>query len=150
MAWQDPQGQSEWRDAYGQYGQQGAYGQDPYGQQYAYGQDPYSYAQDPYAQYDYAAYGAPPVPVRSGTPGVTIAALIANIASAIFCCGIGIAWIPGIILAAIALSKNNTDPVAARKYTIGAWVCLGVDLILTVMGFMLLGIFTDSHSSSSY
>jgi hypothetical protein len=171
MTWQDPQGQPEWRDAYGQYGHHGqdpyspynepqdtpppGYGaQDPYGQssygQQGYGQDPYAYAQDPYAQYNYAAYGASPVPARPGTPAATVAALIANIASAIFCCGIGVAWIPGIILAAIALSKNNTDPVAARKLTIGAWVCLGVDIILTFVGFMLLGIFTDSHPSSTY
>src|SRR3954451_16797296 len=101
MAWQDPQGHSEWRDAYGQYGPQGhdpyspynepqdtpppGYGaQDPYAQN-AYGQDPYAYAQDPYAQYNHAAYGAPPMPARTGTPAATVAALIANIASAIFC-----------------------------------------------------------------
>jgi hypothetical protein len=174
MAWQDPPGQPEWRDAYGQYGQHGGQqGQDPYSPygpepqdtpppgygaqdpyaQSAYGQDPYSqysYAQDPYAQYDYSAYGPAPVPTRSGTPGATVAALIANIASAIFCCGIGVAWIPGIILAAIALSKNSTDPDTARKLTIGAWICLGVDLVLTVVGFMLLGIFSDSHSTTTY
>lgn len=163
MAWQDPQGQSEWRDAYGRYGQYGRQGQGPHS---PYGPEPqdtpppgyqtqdpysqYSYAQDPYAQYNYSAYGPGPMPTRSGTPGATVAALIANIASAIFCCGIGVAWIPGIILAAIALSKNNTDPDMARKLTIGAWVCLGVDLVLTVVGFMLLGIFSHSHSSSTY
>lgn len=189
MAWQDPQGQSEWHDAYGRHGQQGGHGQDPHspydepqdtpppgyqapGYQahdpyahdpyahgsyahgsYAhdpYGQDPYAYAQDPYAQYDYAAYGAPPVPVRSGTPGATVAALIANIASAIFCCGIGVAWIPGIVLSAIALSKNNTDPYTARRLTVGAWICFGVDIVLTVVGFMLLGLFSDGHSGSTY
>jgi hypothetical protein len=74
MTGQDPQGQPDWRDAYGQYGRQGPYeeqepqdspppgwGPDPYGQTpYApgpYPQDPYAqgqYAQGPYAQGPYA------------------------------------------------------------------------------------------------
>ena len=74
MTSQDPQGQSDWRDAYGQYGNQEPYGQqepqdspppgwgaDPYGQApYGQGsqpQDPYGqgqYAQGPYAQGPYA------------------------------------------------------------------------------------------------
>jgi hypothetical protein len=74
MTGQDPQGQPEWRDAYGQYGGQGPYGQqepqdspppgwvpDPHGQtpyaQGPYPQDPYAqgpYAQGPYAQGPYA------------------------------------------------------------------------------------------------
>jgi hypothetical protein len=76
MTGQDPQGQPDWRDAYGQYGQQGPYGQqeppepqdspppgwgpDPYGQtpypQGQYPQDPYAqgqYPPDPYAQGQY-------------------------------------------------------------------------------------------------
>lgn len=176
MAWQDPQGQPEWNDAYGRSGRRGGHGQDPYSPydepqdtpppgyqahgpyaqdpygygQDPYGQDPYAYAQDPYAQYDHAAYGAPPVPVRTGTPGATVAALIANIASAIFCCGIGIAWIPGVVLSAIALSKHSTDPYTARKLTIGAWICFALDLVLTVVGFMLIGMFGDSHSGTTY
>jgi hypothetical protein len=164
MSWQDPHGQSDWRDAYGQYGQ------DPYSQQYGpepqdtpppgyapdpyaqnpYGQDPYAqyaYGQDPYAQYNQAAYA--PVPTSTSKPGVTVAALVANIASAVLCCGVGVAWIPGIILAAMALGRSNTDPDAARKLTIGAWICLAVDIVLTIVAFFLLGLLGETSSSTS-
>jgi uncharacterized membrane protein YqaE (UPF0057 family) len=172
MAWQDPHG-PDWRDAYGQYGQdpysqqygepqdspppgyaqdpysQGSYGQGSYGQG-AYGQDPYgqaSYAQDPYGQY---SYGPPGVGSRTGNPGFAIAALVANIVSAVLCCGIGLAWIPGIILAAVAMSRNATDPESARKLTIGAWVCFVIDVVLTVVGLILLGVYSDSHPTTTY
>jgi hypothetical protein len=166
MTWQDPNGQSEWRDAYGQYGQDPysqqygpepqdtpppGYGQDPYGQQGPYAQAPYGqtpYGQDPYGAYNYGAY-PPGVGARTGN-GLTIAALIANIVSAIFCCGIGIAWLPGTILAAIALNRNSTDPVSARKLTIISWVCFGVDIVLTVIGLIVIGLMSDNHSTTTY
>ena len=161
MAWQDPHGQSEWRDAYGQYGH------DPYSQQYGpepqdtpppgygqnpYGQDPYSqnaYGQDPYGQYNYGAYPAVP-PTQSGNPAITVAALVANIVSAVLCCGVGLAWIPGIILAAIAMGRTSSDPDSARKLTIGSWVCFGINVVLTVVGLVVIGLASDSHSTTNY
>lgn len=162
MTWQDPQGQSDWRDAYGQqgpYGQQepqdspppgwgpdpygqtphaqGPYPQDPYGQgQYAqgqYGQGPYP--QDPYGQYSYAGYG-PAGPPRTGNNGATVAALVANIIAAVLCCS-GIAWLPGVITSAIALNRVNTDPESARRMTIAAWVCFAADIVVS-LGFLVL------------
>jgi len=165
MTWQDPNGQSDWRDAYGQYGQDpyspyGAepqdspppgYGQDPYGRQGSYAQDPSGqnpYGQDPYGQYNYGAY--PGAGARTGTNGLTIAALVANIVSGVLCCGIGLAWIPGIILAAVALGRNSTDPESARKLTILAWVCFAVDIVLTVIALVVIGLASDSHSTTTY
>ena len=170
MTWQDPQGQPDWRDAYGQYGQQGPYGQqepqdspppgwgsDPYGQtpyaQGPYPQDPYAqgqyaqgpYPQDPYGQYSYAGYGPAGAP-GSGNNGATIAALVANIIAALLCCS-GIAWIPGIITSAIALNRVNTDPESARRMTIAAWVCFAADIVVS-LGFVVLVYATDGFSGS--
>jgi hypothetical protein len=152
MTWQDPQGQPDWRDAYGQYGQgqnpyghqdpygQGAYGQGGYGQdsygQGAYGQDPYGH--DPYAQYSYGAYG-PGVPPQPGSNGMAVAALVANIVSAFLCCA-GIMWIPGIITAAIAMGRAGTDPDSARKLSIAAWICFAVNILLAVAAIVFLGL----------
>jgi hypothetical protein len=166
MAWQDPNEQSDWRDAYGQYGQDpysqqyGAepqdtpppgYAQDPYAQD-PYGQNPYGqspYGQDPYGQYNYGAYPSG-VGARPGTNGLTVAALVANIVSGVLCCGIGLAWIPGIILAAVALGRNTTDPESARKLTIAAWVCFVADIVITVVGLIVIGAVSDNHSTTTY
>ncbi len=165
MTWQDPHGQPDWRDAYGQYGQgqgqnpyghQDPYAQDPYAQdpyaQGAYGQDPYGqggYGQDPYGQYPYGAYG-PGVPPQTGNNGMAVAALVANIVSAFLCCA-GLLWIPGIITAAIAMSKANTDPDSARKLSIAAWVCFAVNILLAVIAIVFLGVLgeLDGGSNSS-
>ncbi len=168
MTWQDPNGESDWRDAYGDYGQeprdelpdygpQPAYGQEPPPTHQSYPQPPFTdpYAQtsfggqDPYGQYNYAAYG-PAGGVRTGGNGLTVAALIANIVSAVFCCGIGLTWIPGVILSAMALSRTSSDPDSARKLTVAAWACFVVDVVLTVIVLVLLGLFTGGHHSSGY
>jgi hypothetical protein len=175
MTGQDPQGQPDWRDAYGQYGQQGPYGQqepqdspppgwgpDPYGQtpyaQGPYPQDPYAqgqyaqgpyapgpYPQDPYGQYSYAGYGPAGAP-RSGNNGATIAALVANIVCAVLCCS-GIAWIPGIITSAIAMNRVNTDPESARRMTIAAWACFAANIVVC-LGFLVLVYAMDGFGSS--
>ncbi|MFB9838527.1 DUF4190 domain-containing protein [Actinoallomurus acaciae] len=148
MTWQDPQGQPGWRDAYGQYGQYGQ-GQDPYGQQ-SYGQDPYGqnpYGQGAYDPYGYGPYG-PAAVQRSG--GSAIAALVVNIIEGFLCCG-GLLWIPGVIMAAIAMSKKDSDPEASRKLTIAAWVCAAVDVLLCIALFIALyaiGEFSNNSSTS--
>jgi hypothetical protein len=161
MTWQEPQDDPEWRGAYGDYGHEphtGQYGQaphaqDPWGQagyaQGPYAQDPYAqgpYAQDPYGQYNYSAYG-PPGGLRPASTGVTIAALVANIVTALVCC-VGIAWIPGIILSAIALSRANTDPESTRRLTVGAWVCFAVNILLAVAVVVVFGIVGASNDTS--
>jgi uncharacterized membrane protein YqaE (UPF0057 family) len=149
MSWQDPQGPSDWRDPYGQYGQSQnpPYGPEPsdtppYDQPPPYGPSPYG--QGPYGQYP---YGPPPA---AGRNGMAVAALVANIVSAFLCCA-GLVWIPGIVMAAIALSKAPTEPDAARKLSIAAWVCFAVNILLTVAAFVFFGLlgYLGDHSSTS-
>jgi hypothetical protein len=133
MAWQDPYdpyGKQPYQQQPGQYGQTTPGWQDPYPQ---YGSAPGW--QDPYAQYG-PQYPAIPVPAPVSN-GLTVVALIANIATAMFTCGIGLTWLPGIILSAMALGRYKTDPESARRLTLWAWVCFALDIALTV-GFYVL------------
>lgn len=101
-----------WQDPYGRPGGQGGW-QNPYNQPgYGYG------------------YGPPGGPPRASN-GPAIGALIANIVAAVFCCG-GLAWLPGVILAAVAINRTPQDPESARRLTTWAWVCLALDVVLTV------------------
>jgi hypothetical protein len=152
MTWQEPQDDPDWRSAYGDYGQQGSQaqpGQTPYGQyqdpsQYGqYGQ----YGQDPYGQYSYGGYGPAGVP-QSGSNGSAIAALVCNIVAAVLCCG-GLAWIPGVIVSAIAVSRASTDPESSRKLTIAGWICVAADVVLMVALFVVLGLIGAYSDSSS-
>ncbi|GAA4487238.1 hypothetical protein GCM10023191_014860 [Actinoallomurus oryzae] len=158
MTWQDPPGQPDWRDAYGQYGQgQNPYGQDPYGQD-PYGQNPYgaydpygqgaygqgAYGQSAYGQGAYGPYGPAGVPRGNG---MAIAALVANIVAAFLCCA-GLLWIPGVITAAIALNKSDTDPESYRKLSITSWVCFAVNILLAIGGLIALAVIGE-HSDTS-
>jgi hypothetical protein len=146
-----------WQDPYGQYGQQGQnpYGQDPYGQQGWQNTQPGW--QDPYAQQNaygqqqgYGYYGPPGAPA-GGSSGSTVGALVANIIAALLCCG-GIAWLPGIILAAMAMNRNNTDPESAKQLTLWSWVCVVLNVVLVIILFVVLysiGTFADHSSSTS-
>jgi hypothetical protein len=157
MTWQEPQDDPEWRSAYGDYGNEprtGQYGQaphapDPYGQA-GYSPDQYAqgpYAQGPYGPYDYSAYG-PPGALRPAGTGLTVAALVANIVTAVLCC-VGITWLPGIILSAIALSRANTDPESTRKLTVAAWVCFAADILLAVAVIVVFGLIGASHDTTT-
>ena len=134
MTWQDPYRQSGWQEQpYDPYGQN-ANPQNPYGQT-GYGPAPYGQNglpqpawQDPYGS-PYGGY----VPPQQASNGLAIGALIANIVSAVVVCGIGLTWLPGIIVSAVALSKYRTDPEGARKLTLWAWVCFTVNIVLTVV-----------------
>lgn len=135
-----PPGQPGWHDAYGQYG----YGQQPYGQD-PYGQNPYG--QSPYDPYGYGPYG-PGSAQRSN--GSAVAALVVSIIEGFLCCG-GVLWIPATIMAAIAMSKKDSDPEAARKLTIAAWVCCAVNVILCIgllIALFAIGEFSDQSSTS--
>ncbi|MCO5968641.1 hypothetical protein [Actinoallomurus soli] len=142
-----------WQDPYGQYGQ-GPHGQDPYNQQGWQNtqpgwQDPYAQHQGYGQQQGYGYYGPPGAP-PAGSNGGAIGALIANIVSALLCCG-GIAWLPGIILAAMAMNRHATDPESAKQLTLWSWVCFALNFVLVVVLLVVLfaiGAFS-SHTGTS-
>jgi hypothetical protein len=128
--WQDPYGQSGW-DPQGNYTQPGW--QDPYAPQQGYGY----------------GYGPPGVPRGSASSGAAIAALVCNIVAVVLCGGIFA--IPGIVTAAIAMGRVQTDPESARRLTIWSWVILGISIVLAIVligVFVALGVFSASHGSS--
>lgn len=108
-----------WRDPY-----------DPYRQQQpAYGQASSGW-QDPYAGQGYG-YGPPGVPAgRGASNGSAIGALICNIVMTLTCCGF--LAIPGIVTAAIAMGRVQSDPESARNLTIWSWVIFAINLVIVV------------------
>jgi hypothetical protein len=140
---------SGWDDPYG--GQQsgdpgGAYGQ--YGQGYGYGQQ--GYGQQGYGQQGYG-YGPPGVPYQPANNGSTIAALVCNAVAILLCCNV--VAIPGVITAAIALGRTQTDPPSARKLTIWSWSLFGASVaigIIVLVVYIIIGVAaSDSDYSSS-
>jgi hypothetical protein len=106
-------------------------GYDPYGGSQGWGGYGGSYGGGPYGQPP--GYGPPGVPPRSN--GAAIAALVCNIAGVLLCCGL--LSIPGIVTAAIALSRVDTDPESARKLTIWSWVLFGLSVVLGIVFFIV-------------
>ncbi|MEV5748071.1 hypothetical protein AB0L00_09660 [Actinoallomurus sp. NPDC052308] len=150
-----------WQDPYGQYGQSGQnpYGQDPYGQQGQQGwqntqpgwQDPYAQQQNTYGQQQGYGYYGPPGAPPAGSNGSAVGALVANIVSALLCCG-GIAWLPGIILAAMAMNRNNTDPQSAKQLSMWSWICFGINIVLAIVLIVVLfaiGTFSNTGGSTA-
>ena len=132
MTWQDPYGQQ----GPGPYGPE-QYGQGPGWQNTQPGwQDPYA-APGGYGQQDPGYYGPPGARPGGRSNGATVGALVANIACAVLCCGT-IAWLPGVILAAVGMNRNNTDPESARRLTIWSWVCFAISVVLGVAGLVVL------------
>ncbi|HEX6471618.1 MAG TPA: hypothetical protein VF069_21135 [Streptosporangiaceae bacterium] len=141
--WQGPSGQHpSGQNPYGQnpYGQH-PYGQNPYGQN-PYGHNPYGApagygGADPYA-YDAAAYGPPGFPrTPPASNAAAVAAIIGNCVGLIFVCGIGIAWLPGLILGGVAVNKIQSDPAAARSLTRGSWICCGLNFVIEAVIFLV-------------
>lgn len=137
---------------------QGPYGQQPYGQD-PYGQDPYGpqppwqspYAEQPYAQPQYGQpqygqagqdvygmYGPPGIP-RHEPPSnaAAVAAIIGNCIGLVFICGIGIAWLPGLILGGVAVNKIRSDPQAARSLIKYSWICCGLNFLIEAVIFVV-------------
>ncbi|WP_198653753.1 hypothetical protein [Actinocorallia populi] len=82
----------------------------------------------------YGQYGQyPPPPPASNGPAV--AALIANILLTITCCGL--LAVPGIVTAAVAMSRVNTDPVSAKNLTNWSWVIFGLAVLVGVVLLVL-------------
>lgn len=116
---------SGWEDPYGG----GSQGWDPggaYGPQYGPGP---GYPPPGYG------YGPPGVPYGTRSNGSTIAALVCNSIAVALCCNI--VAIPGIITAAIALGRNNTDPNSARKLTIWSWSLFGAAVAIAIIFFVV-------------
>jgi len=84
----------------------------------------------------YGGYGPPP---NSSVKNQAIAALIANIVAVVFCCGI--VAIGGLICAAIALSKADYEPEAAKKLNLWAWILLGGTFVLDILYLVFTFIF---------
>lgn len=114
-------------------------------------QDPYGYGYGiPGHPHQYGGFGPPPPPASNGA---AIAALIANIVLSLTCCGL--LAIPGIVTAAIAVSRTQTDPVSAKNLTNWSWVIFGLAILVGVVfliiffAFGLYGAFEGSSSSDN-
>jgi hypothetical protein len=137
------------------------YAKTPYGRA-PYAQDPAAW-QDPYGSYAYDQAGYQVAPPGYGTPGIgygppgfgrpqprtgpAIAALICNVLASITC--YGFLAVPGIVTAAIAIGKAQTNPAAARKLTIWSWCIFAAGIViglLLVAGIFAYGISSDSGS----
>ncbi|ROO91268.1 hypothetical protein EDD29_9021 [Actinocorallia herbida] len=89
----------------------------------------------------YGGYGPPPPPPSNGA---AIGALVANIILTITCCGLFA--IPGIVTAAIAMGRYQTDPVSARKLTTASWIIFGVAIVLGILLVIVYVFFLASFS----
>ncbi|MEU8797797.1 DUF4190 domain-containing protein [Spirillospora sp. NPDC048819] len=139
--WQDPYGGSQ--DPYGG-GSQGWSG-DPYGG------NPYGGAYGPGGGQPGYGYGPPGVPTRPQSNANTIAALVCNIIGVLLCCGI--LSIPGVITAAIAMGRVDSDPESARKLTIWSWVLFGVSVVLGIIimvVYVIVIIMSEDYQSTTY
>jgi hypothetical protein len=159
-AWQDPYAQ-QYAQAYGQqaYGQPGyeqpgyeqpgyeqpgygqpGYGQPGYGDQ-TYGQQVQGQAgQDVYG----GMYGPPGIPQRPPpSNAAAVAAIVGNCVGLVFFCGIGIAWLPGLILGGMAVNKIRSDPPAARSLTKYSWICCGLNFVIEAVIFIV--VYIASH-----
>jgi hypothetical protein len=138
--WDDPYGGDQNWDTGGAYGQ-------PYGQGYGYTQP--GHGQPGYGQPGYG-YGPPGVPYQAASNGSTIAALVCNAVAILLCCNI--VAIPGVITAAIALGRTQTDPPSARRLTIWSWslfaasVLIGIVILIIYIAF---GVMSEPDYSSS-
>ncbi|MEV5744417.1 hypothetical protein AB0L30_30540 [Microbispora rosea] len=104
-----------------QYGQYGQYGQQ-YGQYGQYGQQQYGY---------YPPGGYPPR--QEGPRTHAIVALVISIVLALSCY-ISLGGIAGAILSGVALSKVDTAPDQARRLLKWAWIAIGINVALFVIG----------------
>ncbi|WP_131743086.1 hypothetical protein [Actinomadura roseirufa] len=115
--WEDPYGGSQdWGGGYGP----------PGGHAYGPGTQP------PGAGY---GYGPPGVPYTPASSGSSIAALVCNIVAVALCCNIFA--IPGVITAALAVSRVHGDPASARRLTAWSWCLLAASIVLGIIAAVL-------------
>lgn len=141
--WEDPYGGSQGWGSSGGHEQYGAnpsqgYGQG-HGQEYGQGTQPPGYGY---------GYGPPGVPHAPAGNGSTIAALVCNIAGVLLCCNI--LAIPGVIIAAIAMGRTQSDPQSARKLTIWSWVLFGASVVLGLVVLVVYIVLNANASDPDY
>lgn len=93
-----------------------------------------------------AAYGAPP-PQNTSALVLTIVSGLALVS----CCNIFV--IPSLVLGIMGLTKNNDDPVGARRLTKFGWIGFGIAValvIIAVIVFIAVGAAGGFDSNSSY
>jgi hypothetical protein len=112
------------------YGQQPAYGQQGYGQP-----QPYGYGQSPYA------------PARK-TNGSAIALLIVSGVSTLFGC---LFAIPAVILAILALVKQDDSPSDSARLARWGWIAYAIAVALVVVGGIIaIAVIASTSSVSGY
>ncbi|WP_433466769.1 hypothetical protein [Spirillospora sp. CA-128828] len=139
--WDDPYGGSQGWDSGGTYGQ---------GQGYGYSQPGYGqpgYGQPGYGQPGYG-YGPPGVPYGAPSNGSTIAALVCNAVAILLCCNI--VAIPGVITAAVALGRTQTDPPSARRLTIWSWSLFAASVFIAIIVLIIYIIIGVTASDPDY
>ncbi|MGP4026515.1 hypothetical protein [Actinomadura sp. 3N407] len=125
--------------------------QDPYGGSQGWSGDPYGGTPyGPRGGHPGYGYGPPGVPTRPRNNGSTTAALVCNIIGVLLCCGV--LSIPGVITAAIAMGRVDSDPESARKLTVWSWVLFGVSIFLGIIIaiiYVFAIVLTESYDSTT-
>lgn len=119
-------GQPGWQDPYDQRG---------YQQQPGYGPAPGGW-QDPYGAAGGYGYGPPGVPTAQASSGAAIGALVCNIVMSLSC--LGFLAIAGIVTAAIAMGRVQTDPQSARNLTTWSWVIFAINVVIVAAIVIIL------------
>jgi hypothetical protein len=89
------------------------------------------------------------VPQRSTGSGSATGALVVSIIEVVLCGGLFA--VPGIVLAAMAMSRSTTDPESARKLTLWAWICAGIAPVIGIaLGIVYFVYVLNTSSTSTY
>jgi hypothetical protein len=145
---QQPYDQHPYASGPDQYGAQPSYGapgqpgyDQPYGAQGGYDQ-PYGppasgpYNQPGYGPYQQGPYGYPR-PANDGTRTHAIVALVISLVLAMTCY-VSLGGIAGAILSGIALGKVETEPASARSLLKWAWIGIGINIVLLLIGLVAI------------
>ncbi|RBQ15526.1 hypothetical protein DP939_34675 [Spongiactinospora rosea] len=127
----DPQGPGYGQPGYGPAPGQPGYGEPGYGQP--------GYGQPGYGQYPPYGYGHGHPPYRNPDAPRThaIVALVISIFLG-FSCYVTLGGIAGAILSGIALSRVDTEPDRARTLLRWAWISIGINIALLVVGLVVI------------
>jgi heme/copper-type cytochrome/quinol oxidase subunit 2 len=123
------------------------YGGQPPGWQDPYGQQPQGYQGGYQDAYGYGPQGYPPQPPASN--GAAIGALVCNIILTMTCCGFFA--VAGIVTAAIAMGRAQTDPDSYRNLTRWSWIIFAVNIViavLAVIAYFSFFAYSISHTPS--
>ncbi|MFI0424855.1 hypothetical protein [Spongiactinospora sp. 9N601] len=132
----DPQGPGYGQPGYGPAPGQPGYGESDQGQP-GYGQP--GYGQPGYGQYPPYGYGQG-YPQYRNPDAPRTHAIIALVVSIVlgFSCYVTLGGVAGAILSGIALSRVDTEPDRARTLLRWAWISIGINIALLVVGLVLI------------